>query len=236
MISKANPSAPRTLMQLRKRKQAALATTWIMLLDWSGVVTELSMLVFHKVQRTHRGTGAIEDVAVKAVRIDAQSKKPQPDPREIRALLFIKDHPHENIIRYFEKFDSSNEHKFGGVPHTCFVFELFRRDLHDEIKLISPEKLWPEQRIASIAAQILKGLEFLHENNYVHRDIKPDNIMVDDTYNIKITDFGLTAEMPNEKTIMDMEGYCSDVWATGQKTLGSLPSPSQPLRTSKTKT
>ncbi|MEN8907485.1 MAG: FHA domain-containing serine/threonine-protein kinase [Clostridiales bacterium] len=40
--------------------------------------------------------------------------------------------------------------------------------------------------------QVLDGLSFIHKNNYVHRDLKPDNILLDKNYKIaKIADLGL---------------------------------------------
>ncbi len=40
--------------------------------------------------------------------------------------------------------------------------------------------------------QILKGLEYLHTNNILFRDIKLENILFDSDGHIKITDFGLS--------------------------------------------
>ena len=39
--------------------------------------------------------------------------------------------------------------------------------------------------------QLLKGLDFLHSNMLVHRDLKPDNILVSSHGEVKIADFGL---------------------------------------------
>lgn len=50
------------------------------------------------------------------------------------------------------------------------------------------------------ALQILEGLEFLHKNTIIHRDIKSDNIFIrSDTGNIFIGDFGLAKKSPDDK-------------------------------------
>lgn len=59
-----------------------------------------------------------------------------------------------------------------------------------------------ELQTAKIIYQILKGIQFLHENNIVHRDLKPANVMVEqkDTLDIKIVDFGFSKVfLPNKK-------------------------------------
>lgn len=61
---------------------------------------------------------------------------------------------------------------------------------HVKIKVI---KKW--------AVQILEGLDFLHNNHIIHRDIKSDNIFIrSDTGNIFIGDFGMAKKSPGDKT------------------------------------
>lgn len=55
-------------------------------------------------------------------------------------------------------------------------------------------------RAIDIAIQIAKAIECAHKNNIIHRDIKPQNILVTSEGNIKVTDFGI-AKVSNSVTI-----------------------------------
>ncbi|KAI9291339.1 Pkinase-domain-containing protein [Neoconidiobolus thromboides FSU 785] len=52
-----------------------------------------------------------------------------------------------------------------------------------------------ELRTRYYVKQILNGLEYLHSNNIIHRDIKGGNILVDDQDNVKIADFGVSKKV-----------------------------------------
>ena len=57
-----------------------------------------------------------------------------------------------------------------------------------------------EMTAATITLRILSGLQHAHENNIIHRDIKPQNILVRADGNIKVSDFGI-ARIPNTDTL-----------------------------------
>ncbi|KAH7105586.1 hypothetical protein BKA62DRAFT_690231 [Auriculariales sp. MPI-PUGE-AT-0066] len=50
----------------------------------------------------------------------------------------------------------------------------------------------PEEWTKNYVAEVVLGLEYLHERGVVHRDLKPDNLLIDQYGHLKLTDFGLS--------------------------------------------
>lgn len=61
--------------------------------------------------------------------------------------------------------------------------------------LLQKNGTFSEQELANIAAQILKGLSYLHAHKIIHRDIKPSNLLVNSNMQVKISDFGVSKIM-----------------------------------------
>lgn len=53
---------------------------------------------------------------------------------------------------------------------------------------------FPENRAKFYAAEILLALDYLHQNDIIYRDLKPENVLLDCEGHVKLTDFGLSKE------------------------------------------
>lgn len=114
--------------------------------------------------------------------------------RELRKSLKIevdmmKDHVHPNILQYFGSFYSSKTMELNVV-----IEYVSARDVTSQIKS-GPLN---EVAAAHIVFQTLQGLAFLHAKNIMHRDIKPDNLLLDHDGTVKLADFGIAAQLEND--------------------------------------
>ena len=47
--------------------------------------------------------------------------------------------------------------------------------------------------------QLIKGIHYLHQKGFAHRDLKPQNILLDENYNLKIIDFGFICSLQGKE-------------------------------------
>ena len=61
----------------------------------------------------------------------------------------------------------------------------------DLMNLLIKDQIFSEDRARFYIAELTCAVESVHEMGFIHRDIKPDNILIDANGHIKLTDFGL---------------------------------------------
>lgn len=137
-----------------------------------------------------------ELVAVKKINNIRSIKKRELLKREI---IILRKLNHPNVIKLYDvELDNYND--------TTYLFMEYCDN--GDLKCFQNKKKFHEYKALVLARQIKNALLYLYENNILHRDLKPHNILLDDNYNIKLTDFGFAKETDYSQNDILEQTYC----------------------------
>ncbi|GMT32759.1 hypothetical protein PFISCL1PPCAC_24056 [Pristionchus fissidentatus] len=102
----------------------------------------------------------------------------------IREISLLKELNHNNIVRLYDVIHEAQEMKL------YLVFEFLDQDLKGLMDRL-PAKCLPSDYVKSFCFQLLQALTYCHTHRVIHRDLKPQNILVDNSGAVKLCDFGL---------------------------------------------
>ncbi|CAG8766662.1 17312_t:CDS:2, partial [Racocetra persica] len=148
---------------------------------------------FEKLEKVGEGTYGIvyrakvkktgKIVALKQVRLDLPVGEQEGiPPTSLREISLLKEcSKNENIVKLL---DIINQEK-----KLFLVFEFLTMDLKRYIQTFK-EGL-ELSKIQKLMYQLLDGTTFLHRRRIFHRDLKPQNLLIDKDENLKLADFGL---------------------------------------------
>ncbi|KAK1425064.1 hypothetical protein QVD17_20408 [Tagetes erecta] len=125
-----------------------------------------------------------QTVAMKFILKNGRSEKDIQNLRqEIEILRKLK---HDNIIQMLDSFETPQQF--------CVVTEFAQGELYE---VIEDDRCLSENEVQKIAKQLVRALHYLHSNRIIHRDMKPQNILICSGGVVKLCDFGFARAMSN---------------------------------------
>ncbi|MGX7092666.1 Stk1 family PASTA domain-containing Ser/Thr kinase [Hutsoniella sourekii] len=149
------------------------------------------------------------DVAVKVLRFDFQDNK-EAIKRFQREAMSASQLLHHNIVEVYD-VDEEDDQQYIVMEYVDGT------DLKHFIQEHAPISL---ELAVSIMSQILAGIEIAHRHRIIHRDIKPQNILITGKNQVKITDFGIAIALTDTSitqtnTLLGSVHYLSPEQARG---------------------
>ncbi|WKX88463.1 hypothetical protein Q1695_008253 [Nippostrongylus brasiliensis] len=121
-------------------------------------------------------------VAIKKIKLGSRAEaKDGINRTALREIKLLQEIHHDNIIGLRDVI--------GSRTNIQLVFDFMETDLEHVVK--DREIILMPPHIKNMAMQTLLGLEFLHAHWILHRDLKPNNLLMNSAGRIKLADFGL---------------------------------------------
>ena len=161
-------------------------------------------------------------VAIKSINKSKIISERQKSKIKIETSIMKTLSSSDYIVKMFETYETEK--------HICIVMEYICAG--DLLSYIRKRSKLTEPIAKYIFKQIILGIQHIHNNRIVHRDIKLDNILIDLDNKIKICDFGVSKRVNNNEKMFEQcgtptyiapeilkgkgyEGYKVDIWSAG---------------------
>ncbi|XP_021822070.1 CBL-interacting serine/threonine-protein kinase 4-like [Prunus avium] len=134
--------------------------------------------------KVYKAQSLVDNTAVAIKIIDKTQIDAVMEPRILREISAMRRlHHHPNILKIHEVLATKS--KIYLVVELATGGELFAK--------ISRHGKLPESLSRRYFQQLVSALHFCHQNGVAHRDVKPQNLLLDKNGNLKVSDFGLSA-------------------------------------------
>ncbi|GAA5858583.1 hypothetical protein JCM8547_001374 [Rhodosporidiobolus lusitaniae] len=153
-------------------------------------------LLYSKIKKVGQGASGsvfVAKVLANGAKVAIKQMDLSHQPRKeliVNEILVMKESQHPNIVNFLDSFLVNG-------AELWVVMEFMEGGALTDI--IDSNTL-EEDQISCISNETCKGLQHLHAQSIIHRDIKSDNVLLDAQGHVKITDFGFCAKLTDQKS------------------------------------
>ncbi|KAG9062872.1 cyclin-dependent serine/threonine protein kinase [Linnemannia hyalina] len=170
---------------------------------------------YQKIEKLGEGTYGIvykaqnretnDVVALKRIRLDNEEEGVP--CTAIREISLLKELKHANIVRLYDVLHTEKK--------LTLVFEFLDSDLKKFLDTYSGDI--DVLTIKQLMYQLLRGIAYCHEHRVLHRDLKPQNLLINKKGDLKLGDFGLARAFGIPVRSYSHEQYSTsiDIWSAG---------------------
>lgn len=119
-------------------------------------------------------------MALKEINLDSEEGTPS---TAIREISLMKELEYENIVTLYDVIHTENK--------LTLIFEYMDQDLKRYMETHGNQGALDIKIVKSFMFQLLKGIMYCHDNRVLHRDLKPQNLLINKKGELKLGDFGL---------------------------------------------
>ncbi len=134
-----------------------------------------------------KGVFCGQDVAIKILRgVQDNSVQYQEFLQEVSIMRKVR---HRNVVQFIGACTKK--------PHLCIVFEYMKGgSVYDRLR--SGRGPFTVVEVLRVAAEVSRGMNYLHQRRILHRDLKTANLLIDEHGTVKIADFGVARVLDTE--------------------------------------
>jgi len=167
-----------------------------------------------------------QEYAVKIIKPEFQSRYLHTVEQEAKFLSILSTESHKNIVKLVDFYPKADYIKRNGKIKKVFALVLEYAEGGDLFECIKVLESFREDIARTYFHELIETIEFLQEKGIIHRDIKPDNLLLGGDFSLKIADFSFATyaltenDTPLQRELFGTVNYMAPELLAGNNYIG----------------